>query len=54
MPTPPPSLVPLLVNVGELYEALRESARRVFYLLTMEAVDGTLRVPEAERRGEGH
>ena len=39
-------------EIGEKYEALRESARRVFYLITMEHADGTLRVPEAERRGE--
>jgi len=37
-------------RVRERYEALRESARRVFYLLTMDHADGALRVPEAERR----
>ena len=41
-----------LTRTGETYEALRESARRVFYLLTMDQCDGTLRVQEAERRGE--
>jgi hypothetical protein len=36
--------------LGDLVEALRDAARRVFYLLTMERGDGVLAVPEAERR----
>lgn len=37
-------------SIRERYEILRESARRVFYLLTMSYADGGLVVPEAERR----
>jgi hypothetical protein len=37
-------------DIADRLESLRESARRVFYLITMEHADGTLRVPEAERR----
>jgi hypothetical protein len=37
-------------DAGERLEALRECARRVFYLLTMRRANGALSVPEAERR----
>lgn len=37
-------------ELSELYESLRDGARRVFYLLTMVDEDGTLKVAEAERR----
>lgn len=37
-------------HLADLVEALRDAARRVFYLLTMERGDGVLAVTEAERR----
>jgi hypothetical protein len=37
-------------DASERLEALRECARRIFYLLTMVHANGNLRVPEAERR----